>query len=160
MKLKMALRTVDQNLPTEATADVIAILKKVGGKQRKIGLFTVEDKSHNFMDLEAPTKAAEARIFAEEVAVAQQDGWDLNDPVYMMGVIALQVTLYKVLFDRQFLRDAEMGTQRIISLRVQKLVPLPFEDEDIGLRGFDLSIPDEREVVATALDSISHSIVG
>lgn len=82
MKLKMALKAIGQAPPAEATADVIAILKKVGEQPRKIGLLIVE--SYKTLENEAGSKAAEAQLFAEAVAVAQQPDWDLNDPVYML----------------------------------------------------------------------------
>ena len=104
------------------------------------------------------TKAAEAQLFAEGIAVAQQPDWNLNEPVYLMRVMGTRVSFYVVQFTAEFLHSVKSGKRRFEPLCVPKLVPAgaSFESGDVG---FDLLRPNHRAIVVQTLSNISAKLM-
>lgn len=156
LPLEYSIGSLKRKRSSEATADVI-LLKKCG-QMYKRGLIVVEDKAYIYEAAENPSKAAEAQLMAEAIAVAQQASWDCRDPVYMLRLMGFEVTFYKATFNKEFLNDVRKGVRRLEPFSVKKLVPAgPMHDT--GEHGFHLLKHNHRQSVVQVLDNIRRDLL-
>ncbi|KAJ3032543.1 hypothetical protein HDV00_007404 [Rhizophlyctis rosea] len=156
LSLDMSVTTRKRKRVTEATADCIVYKRRNDGSFKK-GVCALEDKSYMYREKVDTTKAAEAQLFAEGIAVAQQKDWNLDEPVYLMRVMGTRVSFYVVQFTADFLDSVKSGERRFTPLNVPKLVPAgaSFESGDVG---FDLLRPNHRETVVQTLANIAAKL--
>jgi hypothetical protein len=143
------------NTKKEATADLVAVLFP----QFYIGVIVVENKPEAASDSEHQQAYAEAQMISEGIAVAQQDQWSPNVPVYMLLVMKTNVSVYKANFTHEFIRSVKNGTRRILPFVVKRYAPAPSVAIGKPRPGLDIVEPSDRDILVRIIHSMSVSIV-
>ena len=142
------------NVTKEATADMVAILFP----QLYIGVIVVENKSENASDMDYQQSNAEAQMISEGIAVAQQDNWSTNIPVYMLLTFKTSIIFYKAEFTHEFVRSVKYGIVRNSPFIVQKYCPRHSISVGRSRPGLDIVNPKDRDNCIRILHSISVHI--
>ena len=137
----------------------------VGGDQRRsipdvavlfipkplVGMIIVEDKVNG---ADFKPENVEAQAIAEAIAVCQQKAWNEDNPIYFLRAIGYQLSFYKAIFSKDFLRDVELGRKRKTQTKMRKLI------HDVGPGGdlFSLLDPKQRGLICQIIYSIAYEI--
>jgi hypothetical protein len=143
------------NVRRKATADIVAILFY----KLYVGVIVVEDKSTDSSRTSSQCDNAEAQLTAEAIAIAQQDRWPVDTPIFMFRVMGVFVSVYKAKFTREFVTSVKTGTRRALPLSVLRYSP---KDPVFSgnTPGCNLLYPADRELLVMMLNSMSIEIKG
>lgn len=142
------------NVIKEATADLVTILFP----QFYIGVIVVENKQEAASDTENQQAYAEAQMIAEGIAVAQQDQWSPNIPIYMLLVMRTSISIYKANFTEEFIRSVKTGMRRISPFVVKRYAPSPSIAIGKPRPGLDIVEPTDRDMLVKLIHNMSVSI--
>jgi hypothetical protein len=137
----------------KATADLVAILFP----QLYIGVIVVEDKPRETSKTNNQWENTEAQIVAEAIAIAQQERWPVETPIFMFRVMEIYISVYKAVFTHEFTNSVRNGIKRTVPLEILKYAPRDptFEGQ---IPGCNLLDPLDRELLTSILYSISEEI--
>lgn len=116
------------------------------------GVIVCEDKALEAEGLNL--KNAEAQVIAEAIAVAQQERWPKDCPVFFFRIIGQGVTIYKAIFSQIFLNCVRNGLKGIASTIVKKL----YRKDDFNNEGYNLIDPKDRKKLSEIIYSIGVEI--
>jgi len=141
------------NIKRKAIADIVAIFFS----QMYVGVIVVEDKPRDTSKTSTQWDNAEAQLLAEAIAIAQQDRWPEEAPIFMFRVLEVYVSVYKVIFSKEFLTSVRNGTRRSKPFNVLRYSPkdLVFSG---NIPGCNLLNPIERDLLTKMLYSMSIEI--
>jgi len=142
------------NKKREATADIVAILFP----QTIVGLIIVEDKPEDTSNTEKQHSDAEAQMVAEAIAIAQQEYWNIENPIYMLRVLKTYVSIYKAKLDKKILSCVESGTSPILPTIIIRMYP-PSKINIGRIRpGFNIINKQDRLQLVKIISSIGFDI--
>ena len=98
-------------------------------------------------------------MISEGIAVAQQDNWLLNTPVYMLRVMKTNVSVYQAVFSEEFLRSVKTGIRRMFPLVINRYAPSDSIVVGRSRPGLDIVDPTDRELLVKIVHNISVSIM-
>jgi hypothetical protein len=155
MRYTMKLRV--HNSVKYATPDLAVILYP----EMRVGVIIVEDKSKDRAGTTMQQDNTEAQIIAEAIAVAQQDNWPQNMPVFMLRVLSTSISIYRAMFTTDFIQSVERGNRRIEPTVVLRSAPTGLL---MGIPGYDIAkLSDRKEVtqiICSIATYISNSVIG
>ena len=141
------------NVKRKATADIVAILFY----KLYIGVIVVEDKSRDASRTSSQWDNAEAQLMAEAIAIAQQDRWPEDAPIFMFRVTDVFVSVYKVVFSSEFVTSVKTGIRRSTPFSVLRYSPRdPLFSGSVP--GCNLLRPADRKLLTKMLNSMSIEI--
>ena len=113
------------------------------------GPIVIEDK--NVMITKEEREEAEMQLIAEAIAIAQQDKWPKNIPIYILRCIGLYISIYRAHFDENFLFSVENGLQVMKPTEVLKYAP-----KNRSVEGLYLLNPKDRALLTQILNGIEN----
>ena len=132
-RLKLRIK----NITHPATADCIVYLLPLN----QFGVICIEDN---------PGKS-EAEAIADAIAVAQQEDWIKDCPIFILRSKGLRISIYKAIFSENLLEAVRKGHPSIMDVTyVEKFAP----KDELHRKGLDLLDPSQREQIVLILCSI------
>jgi hypothetical protein len=151
-RYKMPLQI--SNRKKEATADIVAILFP----QTIVGLIIVEDKPEDSSNTEKQYSDAESQMVAEAIAIAQQDYWNMENPIYMLRVLKTYITIYKAEFTKEFISCVKTGTTPTLPVTIIRLCPPPKLNIGRIRPGFNILNRQDRRELVKVISSVGNDI--